>query len=187
MNELNITGRIVTRALLVNLGTAVVVIIKERTLRGEFLPGSTAGGQYSTTPSPMPLGALPARARGKRALAALVASGEATLFTSMRSRRTWIILQGGYKKFRELAGRETDRVTLNWTGQMMRNLKVRHVSVREGVVDIGFSEGRAARLASYHNTQGAGRSRRVRRFIGLTDAELASLHPIVRDAVNMPG
>ncbi len=181
--ELNIAGRIVSRALLINLGTRVLYIIKERTLRGEFLPGSTGTGQYSTTPMPLPLGALPARARSKSALRALTDSGEARLFTSLRSRRTWIILEGGYKRLRELAGRESDRVTLNWTGAMMRNLKILRTNEAEAYVELGFSEGRAARLATYHNELGAGRRKVTHRFLGLTDAELASLEPDVREHV----
>ncbi|MCZ7556800.1 MAG: hypothetical protein M5R41_10415 [Bacteroidia bacterium] len=173
--ELNIAARVISRALLINLGTAALYIIKERTLRGQFLPGSTGSGRYSTTPMPLPLGALPARARGKRALAQLVASGEARLFTSMRSRRAWIVLQGGYAKFRELAGRESDRVTLNWSGQMMRNLKITRVSAREFTVELGFTEGRARRLASYHNELGAGKSRTTHKFLGLTAQEVSRL------------
>ena len=181
--DIDIAARIVSRALLINLGTAALYIIKERTLRGVFLPGSTGTGTYSTTPMPLPLGALPARARGKRALAQLVATGEARLFTSFRSRRAWIVLTGGYAKFRELAGRESDRVTLNWSGQMMRNLKITRVSAREGVVEIGFTEGRAKRLASYHNTLGAGRAKVTHKFIGLTAPEVASIAAQAQEAI----
>lgn len=183
--ELNIADRIISRALLINLGTRVIYIIKERTLRGEFLPGSTGTSNYSTTPMPLPLGALPARARSKSALRALTDSGEATIFTSLRSRRTWIILEGGYKRLRELAGRESDRVTLNWSGSMMRNLKILRTNEREGYVELGFNEGRAARLARYHHELGAGRRKVTHRFLGLTDTELASLEPDVREHLRM--
>lgn len=179
-----ISDRIITRALLVNLGTRIVNIIKLRTLAGEFLPGSTGTSKYSTTPMPLPLGALPARFRTPRKLRQLVDDGEARIFSS-RSRRAWIVLTGGYKRFRQLAGRESDHVTLNWSGSMMRNLKVIRVNTSEAEVVVGFNEGRAARLASYHHAQGAGKARVTHKFLGLTDAELALLEPEVLNAVRI--
>lgn len=183
-DDLNIADRIISRALLINLGTRALYIIKTRTLRGEFLPGSTGTGQYSTTPMPLPLGALPARARTKSALKAMTDADEAHLFTS-RSGRTWIVLQGGYKRLRELAGRESDRVTLNWSGAMMRNLKILRADEREAYVELGFDEGRAKRLAVYHDVLGAGRRKVTHRFLGLTDQEITSLEPTVREALRM--
>ena len=178
-----ITARVITRALLINVGTQVINIIKLRTLAGEFLAGSTGGRTYSRTPMPLPLSGLPAFARTKKNLKMLVAAGEARIFTSLRSRATWIILTGGYEQFRKLAGRETDHVTLNWTGSMMRNLKIVRVDTTTPEVVVGFDEGRSGRLASYHNTLGAGKRHVTHKFLGLTDEETRSLEQSVLQAL----
>jgi hypothetical protein len=66
---------------------------------------------------------------------------------------------------------------------MMRNLKITRVSAREGVVEIGFTEGRAKRLAGYHNTEGAGRAKITHKFIGLTPQEVAQIAADAQQAI----
>lgn len=173
---------IISRALLVDIGSHALYIIKTRTLQGEFLPGSTGSGQYSTTPMPLPLGALQKSVRTGATLKAMVAAGEAYVFQSKAGRK-WIILEGGYKKLRELAKKEADHVTLNWSGSMMRNLKIISVNPDRYSVTLGFDEASARRKARYHNELGAGRKRVTHKFLGLTDQEIRELGDVVERAI----
>jgi len=161
---------IVTRALLVRIGSQAVFIIKSRVNRGEYLPGSTGSSGYSTTPMPMPAGVLTKKAM--KSASDLVSEGKARMFTNMKSRILWIVLEGGYKQLRELAGKETDVVRLNWSGKMMRNLKLLEPNVSDASVTIGFDDAELGRIASYHDELGAGKKKITRKFLGLTNAEL---------------
>jgi hypothetical protein len=95
-------------------------------------------------------------------------------FIYTNNKMTWILLQGGYKRLRELTGRETDRVTLNWAGGMLRALKVTGVNEAERSVTISFTDNRAAEIAGFHHA-GAGRSKVKRVFIGLSQPEIATI------------
>ncbi len=85
----------------------------------------------------------------------------------------WITLHGGYKRMRELAERETDRVTLNWTGQMMSALAMQ-VNAAEPSLKIYFTNKEAEKIAGFHH-RGAGRNKIKRIFMGLTAKEQAPL------------
>lgn len=172
---MNIARDIVNRSLLLAIGGQALLIIKRRTLEGRFLPGSTGSNKYSTTPMPMPFGALTKAVRSSSAVKDLVKSGEAELFTNLRSHNTWIILKGGYEQFRKLSGRSIDHVNLSWTGKMLRNLKVLHVDPALASVTLGFSDPRSGEIASYHNELGAGKKKVTHKFVGLTAEELSEI------------
>lgn len=160
-----------SRALLMQIGEQAIAIIKDRTLRGIFLEGSSPGtSKYSTTPMPLPLGILSKTHQGLLWRRLQRNEEEYRIFTNRRSGIVWVALLGGYKRFRELAGREVDHVTLNWSGTMMRDLQVASVDEAEGKVKISFSSYRSAQLASYHHA-GVGRSRKKRIFLGLSAQE----------------
>ncbi len=173
MAEGNLLRSIIDNAVLLQIGTKVVAVIKARTLRGEFLPGSTSKG-YSTKPASMPFGALEERiGKGNASKvfrdiknAGKDGNGDKIFLTS---KRMWITLKGGYKRMREMTGRETDRVTLNWTGHMMRSLKAKADPAAPSVT-IYFTDAEAEGIASYHH-QGAGRNKIKRIFMGLSDQE----------------
>lgn len=171
---------IITNALLVGIGTHTIAIVRERTGRGEFLEGSSPGAnKYSQRAAHMPLGALAQRiGKGKgpatRAWKAL--KGE-NLYRQSSTGKIWIILQGGYKQLRELAGRETSPVTLNWAGTMMREMKFQ-VNLEERSVTVYFTSGPSAQKAAWL-TQGAGRNKIKRIFMALSPEELAL---VVKDA-----
>ncbi len=169
----DIKDLIISRSLLIETGQAALYIINKRTAAGEFLPGSTGSSQYSTTPLPLPVGAL--TAKGIDTLNALLDSGEATAFKSKKSGRLWVILEHGYKQFRELAGRETDHVTLNWTGALMRGLTITSVDTNNAAVELGWNDPRSSEIARYHNELGAGKSRVTHKFLGITPKELSLL------------
>lgn len=178
-----ITDRMVNRALLLNVGSRMLLIIKQRTLRGKYLPGSTGTSEYSTTPMPLPWGGLQKAVRNSRTIRNMIDSGEADVFQS-RGGRTWILLQGGYRKFRELAGKSTDHVTLSWSGQMMRDLKIKDVNVGLKSVTIGFTDARSRELARYHDVLGAGKSKVTHKFMGFTTAERGKLNAYIQRLIH---
>jgi hypothetical protein len=159
---------VVERVILVRLGARAIAIIRQRTLKGEFLEGSSPGAsQYSTTPMPLPLGALQKATRGR--LQAQEKNQSAYKIFTAKSGRVWVVLQGGYKEFRQLAGKANDHVTMTWSGRMMRNLGI--VKRTKSEVEIGFSDQQSHQLAVYHNIMGAGRGRKKHVFMGFTPAE----------------
>ena len=160
------------RALWVFMGNVALAIIKQRTERGEFLPGSTGGSAYSRVPAP--IGTDMVNQIGLAKLQALVDKEDPEAWWIMtKSGQALIILEGGYEKLRELAGKSTT-VNLAWTGAMMRGLKITQV-MPGGVpgVDIGWSDPDLARIGRYHNELGAGRSKVTRKFVGMTEAEVS--------------
>ncbi len=168
----DILNRVLDGALVLQTGERILAIIHARTLRGEFLPGSSTAG-YSTKPAPMPFGGLAERVgkgTASRVLRAIEnGNGEDAVYMSKTSGKMWLTLSGGYKRLRELSGRETDRVTLNWKGSMLRALKAKaDPSVRKAV--IYFTDAESEKIAGFHH-QGAGRSKIKRMFLGLTQQE----------------
>ena len=85
-------------------------IIDQRTRRGEFLGGQFANKGYST--SPMPFSDVTRQ----------IAASEDDTFWITKNGRPRKYLKGGYKKFRELTGRRTDAVTLQFSGEMLNSL-----------------------------------------------------------------
>ena len=172
-----IVRQIINRAFLLRIGEETLAIIHARTLRGEFLQGSTTRG-YSTKPAPMPLGGFMARlgkSRGQAIWRHIQKGDEpGTVWRESKSGKIWLTLQGGYKRLRELSGRETDRVTLNWTGRMLQALKEIRVNEQDMSVTIGFTNTEAGTIAGFHHA-GAGRTTVKRLFVGLSEREIADL------------
>ena len=54
----------------------------------------------------------------------------------------------------------------------MRSLKVTKVDVAKGEIEIDHSDERSRKIAEYHNVTGAGKSRKIRKYLGITDKEL---------------
>jgi hypothetical protein len=179
-----IVKRIISRSLLARVGSEVVAIIRERTLKGEFLEGSSPGAdRYSTTPLPLPLGGLAKRAQSCVWRMLKAGDEDVQAFTNVKSKRAWVILKGGYKQYRELAGLQTSVVNMSWSGRMMRNLSV--VNISEDTVAVGFTSPEEAQKALWHNKLGAGKSHRKHIFLGLSQDELARVAKIVSDFVMM--
>ena len=174
--------KVIDRSLLAAVGSEVVAIIRDRTLKGIFLEGSSPGaGSYSTKPAPIPIGGLPKRAQSR--VWQMLKTGDPSVraFTNVKSRRTWVVLSGGYKQFRELAGLQTAVVNLNWSGRMMRNLSV--VNLSSDSVAVGFTSPEESQKAQWHNTLGAGRSHKKHVFLGLSSAELARVGEMVEQII----
>lgn len=167
-----ILKQVINRAFLLRVGEQTIAIIQERTLRGEFLEGSTSQG-YSTKTAYMPYPALEERV-GKSLWARIKNKQDGLGWSYIGKNRKWVKVEGGYKRLREITGRETDRVTLSWSGQMLSALNVIEVNEEQRSVTIRFRNERAGEIAGFHH-EGAGRSKVKRIFVGLSGKELEQI------------
>jgi hypothetical protein len=172
---------LLNESVLIATGARVVAIIQARVLRGEFLPGSTGSSQYSETAAPLPYAALE-RVVGEKTIKSMIEAKEVSRFTS-GSGRVWMLLQGGYKKLRELSGKQADHVVLTWTGGMLKDLSVRKVTTSPPGIVVSFSNARSNELAGYHDREGAGKRHVTNRFMGLTDAEISELGAYIKSLI----
>jgi len=79
----------------------------------------------------------------------------------------------GYGKFKKYFNPQAANDYLTWSGQMLRNMNLINISDTEAV--IGFSEGRQAQKAYWFNISGAGRSRKLWKFLGITERQKLKL------------
>lgn len=154
----------------------VELTILQRTAKGEFLPGSSPEAEeYSTTPFARPAGGLSQDVQDAADSDRTVAS----YFTNDDD--LWLVFEGGYKALRALQGLKTDTVDLFVSGDMLQGLRSKGLRRSDGTLrmEVGYIKGmspaRAIELANYHNRLGAGKSKTIRKFVGLTDEELADL------------
>ncbi len=175
--------KIVDNALLIQIGSGALYIIKKRTMRGKFLAGSTGTDQYSTNPLPLPAASL--TKKGVQNFNKLVADGDASFFRSKKSGKLWILLKDGYKGLRELVGKETDKVRLSWSGKMMRNFKILRTTVARGSVQLGWTDSKLAQIASYHNDLGAGKSKITHKFVGLSKGEVRQMANKLKRSIHL--
>ena len=165
--------------LLTNLGNKVLFIIRRRTKKGWFLPGSSSGAdKYSTKPFAMPVGAasqmlgnkLRKSASSKRSK--IYDPDNFQLFTS-KAGNLWVIVKGGYKKVRQLAGKKSDNVVMSWTGSYMRDLGL--LRTENNFALLGWKSSENEELAYFHEIAGAGKSKRRHKILGLLKKEEALL------------
>lgn len=116
--------------------------------------------KYGTRPFARPLGGL----RGVNIKSA-VKSGKIKPFSTKNGAR-WGVITGGYASLREMRGLSTSGDFLQDTGRLLRDLTAKQTSGIEA--RIGFSSTRSAEIAYYLNKSGAGKSRRLWQFLGLT-------------------
>ncbi len=161
--------KLVDDIILIRLSAGVIAIIRDRVNAGQYLEGSSPNaGQYSTTPMPLPFGKLEKAVSKKE----LQNKDKYTIFTA-KSGNKWVIIQGGYKEYRRLCGKESDKVVMSWTGKMMQNLGI--VEKVPGSIGVGFSDPDMERLAIFHNISGVGKSHRRHVFFDLSKEERAQL------------
>lgn len=193
MSKLNLPqlkAELIDSVLMKRVGLQCIFIVRRRVSSGKYLEGTTSE-QYSTKPFGMPLGAA-TKALGsaiKRAIEkgqavnlkrkgktfATVSPDEAKIYTSPKTGNLWVIIGGGYKRYRELGGRDSSKIDLNWSGRMMRNLGIIPGSEQPSAVDVGFTSTDEQNKALWHNVMGAGKSRRKHVFMGLTNEEKEEL------------
>lgn len=163
------------------IGLKAVAIIRQRTLKGEFLTGTGTGqridtsqSQYSTKPAPIPYGKYRALTRRK--------PPEDSIIYRHQSGTVMVILQGGYKEFRRLAGRTSDHVNLNFTGRMMRNFGI--IQTGNEHISLGFKDRQSRTIARYHNIDGAGKAKIKHQFLGFTKEEEEQLAGLAEQLID---
>lgn len=181
----NLKENILDSIIMKRVGLQCVFIIRRRVTSGKYLEGTTSE-QYSTKPFGMPLGAA-TKVLGSKILQAVnkkknvkagnttIGSDEFKIYTSPKTGNLWVIIGGGYKRYREMAGRDSSKIDLNWSGRMMRNLGIIPGSEQSTQVDVGFTSESEKQKALWHNIMGAGKSYRKHVFMGVTEEEKLEL------------
>lgn len=80
--------------------------------------------------------------------------------------KLWYLIYGGYRSWREINKRNPDGDFLQWSGQMLRSISAKQESDDRAV--IYFADAESAKKAFWLNVSGAGRSRKLWKFFGLT-------------------
>ena len=143
-------------------GLMAVKMIRDRTLAGKDVDGQSFK-PYSTQPFARPAGGLTKTARANL-------KGLTKFFR--RNGSLWMLVEGGYKAFKDAVYGDSSTVNLQAEGHLLRSLTVLEpVDTATGVVRVGFTRSEEAEKAYWHNVSGAGKSRAIRKFMGLTEAE----------------
>ena len=176
---------VVNKATLKRIGTEVISYIKSNTRQGidrfgkQFVP-------YSRRPFSMPLGAFYEQTT-KQQRTRLNKDGDLQIYRSKRSGARWVTIDGGYAMFKAMRfPNQNGVVNLSVRGNrggMMGALQI--IEERTNSVVIGFSSEEAAKLAYYHTVSGAGRSRVIRDFFGVTAEQLRELEEIAIKGVEV--
>lgn len=174
-----ILREVIGKALLLRIGKRAIAIINVRTSKGKFLPGSSPGAEkYSTKPFAMPIGAV-----SKKSVMFKMLKGkyddDTQLFQSAKSKKLWVAIKKGYKWYREQSGRGSSIVDLVWSRKLRRSLTVLKTDIKTGLIEIGHSDKRSDQIAQYHNELGAGKSKKIRKYLGLTEDELEGLSKLI--------
>ncbi len=155
----------ISQQALLRFGYRAIQLIQERTAKGNGLDGKFAS--YSTNPL-----AVPAGIGTKRARKALQGAGRLSYFK--KKGKLWMVVHGGYAELKKAlyanAKGYTGTPNLAVSGQMLASLQAK--TAGENAVVRSFDNAEAARKAYYQHVSGAGKSRVVRRFLGLTNDEL---------------
>lgn len=152
----------ITQQAMYRAGLLAVKMIRERTLAGKDVDGKPFK-PYGTRVFARPAGGLTKAARSNlRKMASYFRKGGSL----------WMAVQGGYKAYKEAVYGDSSIVNLQAEGHMLRALTVLEpVDTQSGVVRVGFTRSEEAEKAYWHNVSGAGKSRAIRRFMGLSEAE----------------
>lgn len=174
------------------IGLHVVTIIRRRTNEeGKFLPGSSEGADaYSTKPFVLPLAALSKGlgnkviTKGANAKSKNYDPDNFKLFMS-NTGNVWVFVKQGYRKIRELAGKDVSKVSMTWSGRYLRDLSTLQAAATPGKVqiEIGWKSEENKKLARIHEELGAGRSKRKHKILGLTEKELDVLGKEIKEYV----
>lgn len=169
----DIIKEIISQGLLLRIGQHTILIIKKRIADGIFEDGSTAGSKYSTTPFAMPLGAVQ-----KKSVMTNILKGKSPDDTELfrtKAGKLWVIIKHGYEWLRKQSGKPSTQVDFRWTGELMRSMTVVKSDVTSGEIEIGHTGTRNENIALWWNKEGAGRSRKLRKWLYITDDELKSM------------
>lgn len=154
--------------------------IRKRVYNQQYLEGSTGTSQYSTTPMPVPYGLfvkkfgkalLKKEGTKKRGGKIIANASEFSVFRS-KTGKTMVLIQGGYKRWREMNKKNSSLVELTWTGRMMRNLGI--LRTEHNAAEIGFPSS-SERDKAYYQHIGVGKNKISRKFMDITKTELDEL------------
>lgn len=168
---MNVTVTISQQAMY-RAGLLAVKIIRERTLAGKDIDGQPFK-PYGTRTFARPAGGITKTARANL-------KGLVSYFR--RGGSLWIAVQGGYKAFKDAVYGDSSTVNLQAEGHMLRSLTVLEpVDTASGIVRVGFTRTEEAEKAFWHNVSGAGKSRAIRRFMGLSQVEKSLIAQRIAD------
>ena len=143
-----------------HLANRALEMVNEQIAAGRDIDGKPY--EYSEKPFTRPL----ARSGIPKAnMKGLEKSDEIGIFKT-KAGKPWMVVFGGYKKLREYAGRSTTSDFLNFSGKTLSALTSKPSGA--DMIKLGFTNARAAEIAFYLNVSGAGRSRKLWKFMGLT-------------------
>lgn len=144
--------------LLEKIGFKAIELINEQVAAGIDADGKPY--QYSSKSFAMPAGK-------KKFPKSLEKEGRLIKFTN-RKGKLWQIVKGGYKDWRKINNRNPEGDFLVWSGKMLKSMSARAEQGNRAVVY--FSSASEAQKAYWLNISGAGRSRKLWKFFGLTSA-----------------
>jgi hypothetical protein len=140
------------------IGQHAIALIRKQAEQGVDIDGKRY--EYSTKPYAMPL---------QPRLRKFSKTDRLGIFKT-NSGKLWAVVRGGYRDYRAMAGRATDSDFLDFSGAMLRSidtLRTEKTTTGEQIV-IGFRDVEQARKAFWLNVSGAGKSRKLWKFLGLT-------------------
>lgn len=194
----NLSEDIVDNVVMIKVSTKAQAFIRQRVFRAQYLEGSTGTSLYSTTPMPVPYGAfvkklgksfLKQRNGRKKDKQKLIGKGKSNFtfadpseFNVFRSKsgKVMVLIQGGYKRWRELNKKTSGPVTMTWSGRMMRNLGI--LRVDKNTSEIGFSSLEESTKAYYAHA-GAGKKKVTHKFMDITNSELDELGDLAEQLI----
>jgi hypothetical protein len=140
------------------IGQKAIELIREQTQKGTDADGKPYA--YSTKPYAMPL---------QPRLRKFIKTDRVGVFKTKQG-KLWAVVRGGYRDYRAMAGRKDDGDYLDFSGAMLRALDVVRVenTQQSDRIVIGFQDAEQARKAFWLNVSGAGKSRKLWKFLGLT-------------------
>jgi len=175
--------------LMVGIAASGATMIKERVVNTGINAEGTPFSPYSTKP-------MLANCSSKYMSAAvcnqLAGSKEkrkelkwVTISKTNKPARVFVI-EGGYKEFRDLHGRQTNHVDFTWTGEMMGNLQANGAQ-GDGVQVISSDDehrqghARIGTLSEEQNTKLAGNTERRGDILMLSDSEISILSDTIEE------
>lgn len=165
-----------------NIGAIVQIVIGkiiQNTSRGIDSEGKPFK-PYSTRPFSMPFGAF-TDFMTKSATSRFNKQNKDNYQIFTKSGKTWILIKGGYlalKTARFKTGESTVNLQVLGTGRggMLGSIQSKEISDTTAL--ILFGNKRASKLAYYHNISGAGKSKVIRKFLGLPKSDIEDIKKV---------